>query len=114
MINPQVEIKKAFAILSSLKQNLPTGVQVQEKYVKLFHQEIDRLIGIGFTDLAEFKVPIEEMDHQLTSFNYVTGEDREYSREKYVDRGMLLVKLDAVLSYFELSPGSVEVGFKAE
>jgi len=113
MANGQNEIKKTYAFLISLKKNLPNGKQIKEKYAEIFNNEISRLINLGFTDMEEFKVPNSEIKNRVISYNYITGGDKTYSKDKYVDREILLFKLDAVLTFFDISTPEKEIGFKS-
>ena len=51
-MNESSEIKKAYVNLISLKKNIPQ-YQIKEKYVDMYHTEIDRLIKLGLQDLEE-------------------------------------------------------------
>jgi len=99
----QDRLQRAYARLVALRKTLgaDTGFdpQFDEKYVREYHGALEHLEAVGF-DVEEFKVPASEVDHRVTGGNYVSGKTR-YSEEKFVDRGILLTKLDAVLTYFE-------------
>lgn len=112
MTNQQLETKKAFVNLSSLRKNLPEYGRIEEKYVTIFHTELDRLINLGSSDLVDFKIPSNEIMPNIESYDPF-GEAEKLSSEKYVDRNIFLMKLDAVLSYFSLSSPEVEIGFNA-
>lgn len=92
---------RAYAILSALRKNIEQlEYNVPEKYVHEFHNVLDKMKGIGI-DVSEFRIPDSEIAPRVTSFNRLTGE-RRCSEEKYVDRPLLLTKLDAILTYFEI------------
>jgi hypothetical protein len=110
----QVEFKKAYVNLISLKNNLPASKKIPEKYVQLFHAELKRLIDLGSTDLKEFMVPESEVNYSLTSYNYMTGGNKHYSKDRYVDREILLIKLDSVLSFLSISGSNTEMGFRLD
>jgi hypothetical protein len=111
-MNESSEIKKAYVNLISLKKNIPQ-YQIKEKYVDMYHTEIDRLIKLGLQDLEEFKIPENEITPRVTSSNMMTNE-KTYSSERYVEREIFLIKLDAILSYFEVAQSQTEIGFKGE
>ena len=115
----QQEIKKAFVNLQALKNNLPPSSSINEKYIHIFHDEIDRLIKIGFTNIDDFKIPENEIQHKLISFKPAISEfdqkkSSSYSEDRYVERGILLIKIDALLAYFQVFSPEVKIGFKAD
>lgn len=115
----QLEVKKAFANLHALKSNLPSSTDIKEKYVHIFHNEIDRLSSSGFTGLNDFKIPESELKRQLTSWAPAIPElgqekTENYSEDRYVERGILLQKIDALLTFFQVSSPEVEIGFKTD
>lgn len=115
----QEEIKKAFVNLRSLKDNLPKSLSINEKFVRMFHNEINRLVAIGFSGLDDFKVPENEIKHEMTSFTpaapeFGQQESISYSQDRYIEREILLIKIDALLAYFQVSSTEVEIGFKLD
>jgi len=111
MENVENEIRKSFAQLSALKKNLPNTSEINEKYVKIFHKEIGRLVILGYKDLEEFKIPENEITPRPTFYSPETG--TEYSDEKFVDRELMLMQLDAVLTFFQLGSEKIEAGFQS-
>lgn len=94
------EVVKAYVLLSSLKQNIPTDFRVDQSWVGDFHsalQKIERATGV---DLQEFRIPQEDLRREITGGNYLTGEV-DYSGRMVVERTRLLLKVDAVLGYFQ-------------
>jgi len=51
--------------------------------------------------LSEFRVQNSEIKQTIVSLNGLTGETT-YSEGKYVERALLMTKLDALLAYFSL------------
>lgn len=100
MTSDQDALKRAFAVLSSLKENLPNKHEIPEKYVLEYHRIVKDLAAQGYS-LEEFKIPESEITRRLRSYNGMTDEST-YSKEKYVERPFLMTKLDALLSYFSL------------
>lgn len=105
----QSELKKAYVNLVALKSNITSAKDVEEKYATIFNTQVTRLSTMGF-DVEEFKIPPEEINMAQTSVNYLTGK-RTYSRQKYVSRGILLMKLDALLAYFSIVNPETKIGF---
>ena len=107
-------LRRAYAFLSSLKQNLPQTIHpVHERYVREYHTIIDDLKQLGF-DLEQFRIPEPELKHKAVSIDMMTGRD-EYSKDRYVEKAFLLVKLDALLGYFTLviDDKKPAIGFKS-
>lgn len=99
----QDELARAFAMLSSLRKNIDQITSgVTETYVREFHTVLDRLEGIEI-DVSEFRIPDSAVKPRITS-SWFNGERSRYnySDEKYVERLLMLTKLDAILGYFEI------------
>lgn len=108
MENKQDTLARAYAMLSSLRKNIDqmTTNNVPETYVHEFHAVLDRLEGIG-KDVSEFRIPDSKIAPRVTAIHTLTFPDSpkggaDYSKEKYVDKSLILTKLDAILSYFEI------------
>ena len=91
---------------------------VPETYVCEFHVVLTKLEGIG-KDVSEFRIPDSEIAPRVTAIRTLTFADSpksraDYSKEKYVDKLLVLTKLDALLGYFEIitseKPG--KMGFR--
>ena len=103
-------LARAYAMLTSLQKNInqmkddPTEIFVQE-----FHTVLDRLENIGM-EVSEFRIPDSAVQPQITAW-WEGGES--YSEEKYVERALILTKLDAALGYFEIitSEKPKKIGF---
>ena len=99
--NNQDILIRVYATLSSLRKNISQiNYGIEEKYVNQYHEALDRLQSIGI-DVTEFRIPHSEVRPRSTGGSYITGETF-YSEEKYIDKPVILIKLDAVLSYFEI------------
>ena len=103
--NNQDALARALAMLKSLRKNIEqmTASSVSETYVREFHAVLDRLESVGI-NVSEFRIPDSAVqpiiDRPITN---VRGEVRKhYSKEKYVDKSFMLIKLDAILGYFEI------------
>ena len=105
--NKQDELDRAYTMLLSLRENIDsmTTNSIQEKYVHRFHDVLDRLGGIDI-DVTEYRVLDSEIAPVRTSipvFSFGTESTGKvsYSKEKYVDKSFILIKLDAILGYLD-------------
>ncbi len=109
------KVARAYARLVGLKESLPEQIHVSERFLEEHHEALQHLSDLGI-DVAEFRVRPEDLERIWEGGNSVTGENF-YSKERYIQRALLLAKLTAVLTYFSLqdSPGHPErqIGFKA-
>lgn len=111
-------ILRAYSRLIALKNNLPK-YSIHEKYVKEYHEIIDLLSREVKTQLDEFKIPLSEVKHEITSswpsLSEISQEaGQTYSEDKYCERNFFLSKIDALLSYFSIKYSSKEdpkIGF---
>lgn len=69
-------------------------------YADQYNTALDRLIAGGF-DVQEFKVPAADIKPHREQTNYVTMAFR--MTEPRVDRGLFLSKMNAVLTYFDIT-----------
>lgn len=110
-MEPTVE---AMARLTALKTNLPNPMHVQEKYVNEFHEILGLLEDASGDDLSNFRVPAIEVHPQISSWRPMSG-TVTYTQDKRCDRSFLMMKIDAVLSLFQLqaSGQTSRIGFRA-
>ena len=112
-------IIRTYSRLVALKNNLPEDSDTKEKYVKDYHDIIVLLENETGLSLDEFQVPEIELEYRITSSwpslpNIQEG-GRTYSKDRYCERPMLLSKIDALLSYFQirfLSEEKRSIGFQ--
>jgi len=104
--NKQDMLIRAYTMLLSLRKNIDqmTAYNVLETYVSEYHIVLDRLESIEI-EVSEFRIPDSAVqpiiDRPITN---VRGEVRKhYSKEKYVEKPLILTKLDAILGYFEIT-----------
>jgi hypothetical protein len=104
----QDTLARAYAMLSALRKNIDQMAdykgKVTETYVREFHAVLDRLDGIGI-DVSDFRIPDSVVKPMITaswSDWDGKGSQHSYSDDKYVDKSFILMKLDAVLGYFEI------------
>ncbi|MGD0949937.1 MAG: hypothetical protein ABSA52_21225 [Candidatus Binatia bacterium] len=110
-----LKVIEAFSRLKSLRQNVPNG-PVETRFVSEFHDVLTMLEATSGVKLDSFGIPASEVRPIVTSFSYVTGE-ADYSSERYCDYAFFIMKVDGVLTMFELlisqGPGSkAAIGFK--
>ena len=94
-------------MLSSIRENIDNiKGQIEEKYVIGYHVALDRLEAMGL-DTAEFRIPGSEIRPKATSLPNSTFQGQRskppFSSEKYVDKLLLLTKLDSAIKYFGAS-----------
>jgi hypothetical protein len=106
------EIMRAFAHISSIKENIPKGYEVSEDWVVEYHnalEKVEKTVGKNFDD---FKVPDKSLRHPST----IGGITRAKKEMKgfWCDRSILLQKVDAVLTYLQLllKPMDKKIGFR--
>ncbi len=112
-------IVRVFTRLTALRQNLPEHRLLDESWVREYHGVLDELEALGFR-LGEFRVAGEHLKTVQRQTHAAThGTPARYARDAMVqlERGHLLAKLDAVLSYFEFvttanAPEKFPVGFR--
>jgi len=103
-----------------LRDNLPQGYDIHEKYVQEYHEIVNLLSEETATPLEEFKVSDEELERKVISAQpsipYLHQKAGvRYSEESRCERNVLVAKMDALLSYFEfkyLSEKKIDIGFK--
>jgi len=100
----QLAVAQAYSRLRALKANVP-GAQVHTKYVTEFHEVLDILERVSGTSLADFRVPASEIRPIVTSVSYL-GKGATYSKEPYCERSFFDMKVDGVLTLFELLTNS--------
>ncbi|MFC1966427.1 hypothetical protein ACFLWI_05735 [Chloroflexota bacterium] len=108
--NKQDALLRAYATLLSLRKNIVEmrNNNIHEKYVQEYHAVLDRLKSLAI-DVAEFRISDSEVSPIDVSAPIVVSLDSgnrltppHYSKEKYVDKSFILMKLDAILGYFEI------------
>ncbi len=110
-----LKVLEAFSRLKSLRKNVPNQ-PVETRFVNEFHQVLALLEATSDVKLDSFKIPASEVRRISTGGNYLTGETR-YSSEPYCDYAFFTMKVDGVLTMFDLliNQGSGDkpgIGFK--
>ncbi len=107
------EILRAYALLTSLRQNLPGHPEVEERWVREYHEAVTKIEGATKKDLSEFRVSHDSLERLVASSNYLTGEVT-YRNGLWCERSVLLQKIDAILTYFTgvQAPDKDKIGFR--
>lgn len=98
-----IKIKKAMALLQSLRQNLPDG-DIEEIYVSKYHTNLSVVqneIGVSF---AEFQIPYHLLNQEVTGYQpriaYLNQkEETHYSNERYCPREFFLTKITGAIGF---------------
>lgn len=93
-------LRRAYATLSALKNNLSKRSSIGEELVDEYHAVLDRMSAAGI-NVKEFRIPDGKARPDVISVDR-TGEFT-YSDEKFVDGVYFRVKLDVLLDYFTLT-----------
>ena len=107
------KLLEAYTRLVSFKNNIPIKGNFPEKYVTEYHDILHLLENTTGQDLAGFVVPDTEIKPRLSKISRIHGE-KSYTSGRYCDRSVLLMKVDAVLLFFEIQtqPVKPSIGFK--
>lgn len=105
------EIMRAFALINSIKENIPKDYGVSKHWVIEYHNALDQVEKGTGKNLSEFKVPESSIERVFKPSNLSTGEGT-YSLS--CERSILLQKVDAVLTYLQLllKPEDRKIGFR--
>jgi len=95
-----IEILEAYSRLKSLRQNVPPH-RINTMLVSEFHGILDLLEKVSGVALDNFRIPAPEVHPIATGGNYLTGETY-YSAESFCDKNFFVMKVDGVLTMFEL------------
>lgn len=93
------ELLRSYAIISSLKENIPETHEISDSWVKEFHAAIAKLESSTGLDLSDFKVSSEHIKKSVGSSNYLTHEVH-YRQGLWCERSVLIHKISSILVYF--------------
>lgn len=107
-----MDLAQAYALLNSLKQNLPTTFEVERRWVDDFHSILDAVEKTTGADTYAFRVPPDELHPEVSGGNYLEG-TTDYSGRTVIERSRFVQKVDAVLGYFQFtqSEPKKDIGF---
>lgn len=96
----QDTILRAYARLQGLRDNIAEldALSVEDAYIEEYHAALGMLEEMGI-ETTDFRVPDSEIKPRVTSRS---REHISYSDRKYVLKALLLAKLDAILTYFQV------------
>jgi hypothetical protein len=108
------QMLRSYAIISSLRTNLPNEYEVDEGWVRQFNNALGKIEASLGKDLQEFKVPEDALCRSVASSNYLTGQVH-YREGLWCRREVLLHKIDSVLTYFTGLQGGQDrqIGFRS-
>lgn len=108
------KILRIYTRLRALKEHLPGSSQLHQKYVDEYHSLIKELSDATGEELDEFSIATQEIKPKLVAVG-IAGGVKHYSKDAYCERALLLMKMDALLSYFNikyLSKEERKIGFR--
>jgi sulfate adenylyltransferase subunit 1 (EFTu-like GTPase family) len=115
------DFAKAYAQLISLKQNLPNAGEVTTRWVDDFHSILETVERETGEDLKAFRVPHDDIHRQRISVRRGTRRapgSVTYGSNMVVSRSRLILKVDAILGYFQMQfqpqppPDKQSIGFR--
>lgn len=112
-MNKDDVLRGVLASLRAQRANLPVADPLSEVYIGNYHQELDLLEQAGIPT-SRFRIPSNQVNPIEISSSVITpgiNEPIRYTPEKYIDRSLLLTKIDTVLNYFSLPDKGI--GFHA-
>jgi hypothetical protein len=100
-VDPADQLRRGYARLTALRDALePVRLtQLESRYVDEFHGALEALRRTGI-DVDDFKIGPNSIIQVPESTSYMGGTSGRV--RSYVDKAMLMAKLKAVISYFEL------------
>ena len=109
------EIMRAFALINSIKENIPKNYEVSEGWVIEYHNALDKAEKALEISLDDFRVPQERLK-RVEAGGIVLPNKKEirYREGLWCDCSILLQKVDAVLTYLQLllKPEDRKIGFR--
>lgn len=107
------EILRAYSLLIALKANVPDTYELEERWIKEYHNALAKIERATGKDLADFRLSTGDLRQSVATANCDTGE-LTYSDGLYCERSFLLQKLDAILTYFteSLQSNEKKIGFQ--
>ena len=106
------KLLRGYAVLSSLKANLPDQYEVEAEWVRRFNAAVEAVEQGSGIDLTEFKVPERELYRSIATSSTITDEVT-YRDGMRLQRNSLMQRIDAILAYFTGLPGDAQrlIGF---
>jgi hypothetical protein len=104
------KIAEAYALIRALRNNLDKHYTIEQKYVDQYHAAVDVLESESHKSLSGFRIPESELRRRVEHSNSLTG-DVHYSENPECDREMFMVKVDALLTFFDIQTKGAAIGF---
>jgi len=106
------QLLRGYAVLSSLKANLPDQYEVEAEWVRQFNTAVEKVEQGSGIDLTEFKVPERDLYRSIATRSTITDEVT-YRDGLWLQRNSLMQRIDAILTYFTGLQGGAEqrIGF---
>lgn len=118
-MSDQIKLLEAYTRLDGFKNNIPqTPNSVQESYVHQYHLILDLLEETSKYNLSGFRVPPHEISPLIASVD--ADEGVKYTEGRFCKRPILMMKVDAVLSFFKILMNNTDntnkeiIGFRPE
>lgn len=100
-MSDQIKLLEAYTRLDGFKNNVPQYLlSIPESYIQQYHLILDLLEETAKFNLSGFHVPPHEVSPLLASFSPEEGET--YTKDRFCKRPILMMKVDAVLSFFKI------------
>jgi hypothetical protein len=120
-----MKLRMALASLQAFVDEMPgNGVDIEEKYVDLYHKLLADIQTELECDLSYYRIPSGELARQVTSTSYGPRLPRHprpettYSQERYCDSEIFLIALKGAVNFINglLTPTTVKriIGFRSE
>lgn len=99
----EMTLRKALSLLDSFTTQLPEA-DIEEKYVKMYHQLLSDIQNETKHDLSYFFIPPEELKPTDTAgtnapFRRQGRSESRFSEERYCDRARFLIALKGVVNF---------------
>ena len=95
----RTDIVQGYSRLKALREHVP-GPCIEVKYVVEFHSILDLLERASGVSLAGFRIPDSELVPQIAAVR--PGRPPTYTDEPHCERAFFEMKVDGVLTMFEL------------
>jgi hypothetical protein len=95
------QILRSIALLSGIRDNVPKGTYVTDRWVAEYHSALEKAAGALSLDLNDFRVPANDLKQIVVGGNYLTKEVR-MSKDERCDAALFKQKIDSLLSYLNM------------
>ena len=113
----QLKVLESYTRLTAMRQHLPG--RITPRLADEYHAIVDELEEQSGAALEGFRIPAEAIHSAQRHQSHSDFDGTPYSTvvEAYVEREAFLIKLDAILPFFQLltaagTPGKTPIGFR--